>query len=229
MPLATGRFAAFLLVTLAAVPACGDSSTPAGAQVASVEAARTAFHGTLLDPPPGRPQLTLRDTDNREFSLTDRPEDEVTVVFFGYTHCPDVCPTTMADLAAARQQLPAEMRQHVTVAFITEDPQRDTPEALRQWLNQFDSTFLGLLGGNEATRAALAELHLPQSTQIPQPDDAVRHPDTGEGSAHDHGDYSVEHSGIVYAFGPADTAIIYTGGTSPRQYAEDFTRLADTA
>jgi len=119
--------------------------------------------------------LTLVGTDGREFSLADRPADEVTVVFFGYTHCPDICPTTMADLAVARRQLPNEVREHVTVVFVSEDPERDTPQALRQWLDQFDSTFIGLLGD---------------------------------------------------AFGPADAAVIYTGGFSPRQYAEDFTRLA---
>ncbi|MEJ7704387.1 MAG: SCO family protein [Geodermatophilaceae bacterium] len=114
----------------------------------------------------GRPDLTLLDTAGRPFSLADRPDDEVTVIFFGYTHCPDVCPTTMADLAVAGRQLPPEVREQVTVAFITEDPQRDTPEALRAWLDQFDSSFLGLLGGNEATQAALAELLLPETTRL---------------------------------------------------------------
>ncbi len=222
------RIAASLLASLFVLTACSPGAdTPS--QVADVDAAPTVFHGTMLAASPGRPELTLRDTENQEFSLTERPEGEVTVVFFGYTHCSDVCPTTMADLAVASRQLRPELREQVTVVFVTEDPRRDTPAALRQWLDQFDSTFVGLLGGNPATEAALAELALPESTQIPQPDDPIVHPDTGDGS-HDHGDYAIEHSGIVYAFGPiaTRTAIVYTGGFSPRQYAEDFTRLAET-
>ena len=225
-PSVTSRFAAALLATLALLTACAPSPSSPESRVADVETARSAFHGTLLDPPPGRPELTLVATDGQEFSLTARPEDEVTVVFFGYTHCPDVCPTTMADLAVAVRQLPPEVRAHVTIVFVTEDPGRDTPDALRMWLDQFDSTFVGLLGGNAATRAALAELDLTESTPIPQPDDPIAHPDTGDGP-HDHGDYSVEHTGIIYAFGPGEAAVIYTGGFSPRQYAEDFTRLAE--
>jgi len=153
-------------------------STSDASRVADVETVQTALHGTLLEPPPGWPELNLVGTDGREFSLADRPADEVTVVFFGYTRCPDVCPTTMADLAVARQQLPNAVREHVTVVFVSEDPERDAPQVLRQWLDQFDTTFIGLLGGNEETRSVLAELHLTESTQIPRPDGPVVDPDT---------------------------------------------------
>ena len=229
----TGRQLAWVLIVTASVlTACGapsNASVTGGSGVADVDRAPSAFHGTLLDESAGRPDLTLLDTAGRTFSLADRPEDEVTVIFFGYTHCPDVCPTTMADLAVAGRQLPPEVREQVTVAFITEDPQRDTPEALRAWLDQFDSSFLGILGGNEATQSALAELLLPETTRLPDQDGVIEHPPGGEGS-HDHsddtGDDIVEHSATVYAFGPGGATVIYTGGTTPDQYAEDLALLA---
>ncbi len=202
---------AVLLVTASVLTACGvptNTSTAGGSGVADVDRAPSAFHGTLLDSFAGRPDLTLLDTAGRTFSLADRPDDEVTVIFFGYTHCPDVCPTTMADLAVAGRQLPPEVREQVTVAFITEDPQRDTPEVLRAWLDQFDPSFLGLLGGNAATQSALSELLLPETTRLPDQDGVI------------------EHSATVYAFGPGGATVIYTGGTTPDQYAGDFALLA---
>lgn len=225
------QIAGVLLVTASVVTACSapTNTSNGGSEVADVDRAPSAFHGTLLDSSAGRPDLTLQDTAGRPFSLADRPDDEVTVIFFGYTHCPDVCPTTMADLAVAGRQLPPGVREQVTVAFITEDPQRDTPEALRAWLDQFDSSFLGLLGGNEATQSALAELLLPETTRVPDEDGVIEHP-AGGGGSHDHGDDTgddtVEHSATVYAFGPGGATVIYTGGTTPDQYAEDFALLA---
>jgi protein SCO1/2 len=225
LPIAT-RHVAGLLVAAFALAACGDTPEEASAttksDVAIIDHAPAAYHGTLLDPPMERPVLTLRDTDGRPFSFADRPRDEVTVVFFGYTHCPDVCPTTMVDLAAARRQLSPAVREQVTVAFVTEDPERDTPQVLREWLDGFDPDFVGLRGGNEEAKRVLEELYLPESKRIPTPTPAVVHPEDG----HEHpGDYGLEHAGIVYAFGPAGT-VIYTGGTSSRQYAEDLARLA---
>ena len=232
MPLPTsgrptsGRLAAALLVAAATLTACGQPAgeeAGAASPVVRVDRPASAFHGTLVDPPPPRPELALRDTAGKPFALTDRPPGEVTVVFFGYTHCPDVCPTTMADLAAARRQLPPEVRERVTVAFVTEDPKRDTPQVLRGWLDRLDPGFVGLRGGNAATQRALQQLYLPESKRIPVPDTPVRHPEDG----HEHpGEYGLEHAGIVYAFGPGGAVVLYTGGTTPAQYAEDLARLA---
>ncbi len=227
MPLSTaGGLVAAVLLTTVTVTACGDTTDPSGttnSQAATVEHAPTAFHGTLLDPPVRRPELTLRQTDGQPFAFADRPAGEVTVVFFGYTHCPDLCPTTMADLATARRQLPPDVRDNVTVAFVTEDPQRDTAPVLRRWLDRFDPDFVGLRGGNAQTQRALRELYLPETKRIATPRPAVRHPKDG----HVHpGEYGLEHPGIVYAFGPNGASIIYTGGITPAQYAEDFARLA---
>jgi protein SCO1/2 len=182
----------------------------------------TEFYGTLLDPPPQPPNLVLSDTTGKAFDLTQRPGDEVTVLFFGYTHCPDVCPTTMADLAQARHSLPPEAQDRIQVVFVSEDPQRDSPSVVRRWLDTFDSDFIGLLGGNSQTKRILQELHLPDSQRNPSPSPQVLHSEDG----HDHpGDYGLDHAGIVYAFGPAET-VLYTGGTTSREYAEDLAKLA---
>lgn len=151
------------------------------------------------------------------------------MVFFGYTHCPDVCPTTMADLGAAYRQLETGVRDDVTVVFVTEDPARDTPRVLRRWLDRYDDDFVGLIGGPKRTTSVLEQLHLPKSTINRNPQTPVEHP---PGHEHDRGhgghggDYGVDHSGTVYLFGPDDQALIYTGGTTVDQYAEDLARVA---
>ena len=209
------------------------SSSAGGARVATQD---DGFHGTVMPQAQPRPDLTLPTTGGDVFHLGDRPEDEVTLLFFGYTHCPDLCPTTMADLALARDMLPPEIRDRVQVVFVTEDPARDTPAALREWLDRFDPEFTGLIGGNDDTAAALRELYLPESAQVADPSTAIVHPhEDGEhaaehhehdGDGHSHGDYGVDHAGAVYAWGPDGRSVVYTGGTTAEQYAEDLTRLA---
>lgn len=145
------------------------------------------------------------------------------MVFFGYAHCPDRSPTTMADLALVRSLLQPQVRDRVAVVFVTEDPARDTPESVREWLDRFDPQFTGLIGGNEATAAALDELYLPETGQVADPSGAIVHPhDDGQ---HGHGDYALDHAGILYAWGPGGRSVVYTGGTTPQQYAEDFDQL----
>ena len=220
-----GRTAAAL--ALAATVLAGCAATAERFSVRSTsegqEAHQSGLHGTLVDPPIQRPDLTLPDTEGEPFSRSARPADEVTVVFFGYTHCPDLCPTTMADLAEARRQLPPAVRDRVTVVFVSEDPERDAPRVLRARLDGMDRDFVGLIGGNEETRRALKQLYLPPTRQVPTPEQPVIHPQDG----HDHtGEYGVDHPGVVYAFGPGGSSVIYTGGTTPAQYAEDFAVLA---
>ncbi|MGH8706499.1 MAG: SCO family protein [Burkholderiales bacterium] len=101
----------------------------------------------------------------RTLALTDhhgkarRLEDfrgKAVVIFFGFTHCPDVCPTTLADMAQVVRQLGPEA-ERVQVLFVTVDPERDTQELLAKYVGAFDPRFLGLRGGLEATRAVAKE------------------------------------------------------------------------
>ena len=233
--MSTARLRAAVTVTVvtAALSGCVGSGPPdreaAGDALAVVRAPDDGFRGTLVERPLRRPDLTLPDTSGEPFHLAQRPAGEVTVLFFGYTHCPDVCPTTMADLAAARRSLPADVRERVQVVFVSEDPARDTPAALRDWLDRFDRDFAGLIGGNAATRRALRHLALSQTKKNTNPSDAISHPPAPDGHTHDHGghgSYAIEHPGIVYAFGPGGRTVIYSGGEAVRDYAEDFAVLA---
>jgi protein SCO1/2 len=202
-----------------------SAQSPSGG-AATVTQDRDGYAGTRLDPPIPRPGLRLPDTAGHAFDLRARPAGEVTVLFFGYTKCDDVCPTTMADLAAARRALPTAVRDHVAIVFVTEDPARDTPIVLRRWLDRFDPAILGLIGGNDTTKQVLSQLHLPASLRYHVTKPAPHTHSPGE-PAHEHGgdDYEVEHSGVVYAFGPKGRTVLYTGGTTPPQYAADFARL----
>lgn len=214
----------FGAIALGAVAAGCSSRSGDGGSSAPVqtEGKDGQFAGTSVEPVPSRPALLLSDTDGEQFDLRERPEDEITVIFFGYTHCPDVCPTTMADLAQARRSLPQHVREHVQVVFITEDPERDRPAVVRKWLDRFDPDFIGLVGGTEQTAQVLEALYLPTTKRLEEPETPVVHPDDG----HEHpGDYGLEHAGIVYAFAPGDRVLIYTGGHTPDQYAADFAAL----
>ena len=97
-------------------------------------------------------KLELPDVDGTPRSLADW-KGKVTVVFFGYTQCPDVCPTTMIELAQVKQQLGAAGAD-VQGVFVTVDPERDTPELLRAYVKHFDPSFVALRGSPEETKAA---------------------------------------------------------------------------
>jgi protein SCO1 len=93
--------------------------------------------------------LALTDHTGKARTLADF-RGKVVVVFFGYTRCPDVCPTTMAELKMVLQQLGDDARR-VQVLFVTVDPERDTQDLLAQYVPAFDSTFLGMRGDAQAT------------------------------------------------------------------------------
>src|SRR6476619_7056970 len=102
--------------------------------------------------------LELTDTSGRVRHLDDF-RGKAVVVFFGFTHCPDVCPTTLADLARVMQQLGPDA-DRVQVLFITVDPERDTPSDLAQYVNAFDSRFIALRGDAEQTARVAKEFKI---------------------------------------------------------------------
>lgn len=102
------------------------------------------FRAGVLQPPRKAPDFTLKASSGAEFRLS-RYQGKVVLMGFGYTYCPDVCPTTLADLALVRKKLGAEA-ERVQVIYVTVDPERDTVERLSAYMNAFDKTFLGLTG-----------------------------------------------------------------------------------
>ncbi len=116
-----------------------------------------AFQGTVLESAPVAPDLRLVDgATGGPFSLRDWRKG-VTVVYFGYTHCPDVCPLTMGSLAAAVRSLPADQRDRVRVVMVTIDPERDTPEVMARYVAHFESGFIGLSGQPDDVARVLSD------------------------------------------------------------------------
>lgn len=132
----------------------------------------------------------------------------VTFIFFGFTHCPDLCPTTLLDLSAAIDRLGGD-RDRVQVAFITIDPERDTPEVLRDYMSSFGPNFLGLTGTPDTIRdAAKAFRVFFQKVRLPA------------------GDYTMDHSTVVYVLDlQARVRLMFTATRSVEDIAADAVEL----
>ena len=160
-----------LLLGATGLTACsGQDQARSESPVAVVEA-NNGFNGTLIDPPLRPANVVLKDTHGTQFNLARLAPDKVTALFFGFTNCDDVCPTTMADLASARRSLPPSLAGKVTVLFVTVDPHRDTPPVLERWLGQFDPDFIGLRGPTDLIHQAERSLYLPESGDASPPAD----------------------------------------------------------
>jgi len=107
------------------------------------------------------------------------------LIYFGYTHCPDACPTTLGDLASAYDALTPAERARVAAAFITVDPERDTPKIMGDYAAAFGPEFIGLTGNPQDLRKLEAAFHVY----------AEKHPLA-------HGDYAMDHTSIIYVMGP---------------------------
>ena len=102
------------------------------------------FHGKVLDNPYEVPDTALTATDGEPFSLAADTDKRLTLVFFGFTNCPDICHTVMGSLANARMRLDEKDRDQVDVVFVTTDPARDSEQVLRDYLDHLDPSFIGL-------------------------------------------------------------------------------------
>lgn len=107
------------------------------------------FRGTAyIEPYPAAPDFALTRADGSSFRLSEN-RGKTILLFFGYTSCPDVCPTTLAELNQALEKLGEDEANRVQVIFVTVDPDRDTPERIQEYVNHFNTSFVGL-GGTEA-------------------------------------------------------------------------------
>ena len=105
-----------------------------------------SFRGTTYgEPYPVAPEIALTRSDGSSFRLSEM-RGSVVLIFFGYTSCPDECPTTLAELKLALAELSEEDAAQVKVLFVTVDPERDTPERMQEYVNHFNKTFIGLSG-----------------------------------------------------------------------------------
>jgi len=161
--------------------------------------------------PLARPDFTLTATDGQPFNFRERTSGKLTLLFFGFTNCPDICPVHAANIAAVYRTLSWEDRQRTQFVFVTTDPERDSLSAIRTWLDNFDSTFIGLRGTTEEVGAIQgALLAAPAVLTEKQPD----------------GSYDVMHYAAVYAIEPDDSIrVVYPFGVRQEHWAADIPKL----
>lgn len=201
---------------LAVVLACAPSEDGGRRERFSAtgqDASPHGLRGRVLPGPLTKPDVTLTDTRGQPYDLRRETDGYLTLLFFGYTFCPDICPIHMANLAAVIRELRPGQAQRVKVVFVTTDPDRDTPERLGTWLANFDRSFIGLTGDTAAVNGAQRALYLP----LPQigPADSV-------------GDYLVGHAAAVVAFSPDNRArVMYPFGVRQADWAHDIPKLLE--
>jgi protein SCO1/2 len=180
----------------------------------SQERGLDGYKGGLVSPPLPKPRFVLTDTAGSPFDFWQRTNGYVTLLFFGYTYCPDQCPMHMANLAAALKRMPAAVSDRIKLVFVTTDPARDTSEVLRQWLNLFDKRFIGLTGSEAAIEAVEREAGVPAAKK------------TGPAN----GNYGVAHANFVLAYTKDNLAhLIYPGGVSKDDWVHDLPLLGSEA
>jgi protein SCO1/2 len=192
--------AGMLAILLGSLTGCGSSA----------DAARRGgsdYRGAVLEHPLPKPDFTLTATTGRPFHFRRETDGYLTLLYFGYTNCPDICPVHLANIAAVLHRSPYEVASRTKVVFVTTDPARDTLPRLRQWLDRFDPSFIGLRGTLDEVNRIQAELGLPPAV-----------PDTAHGG--------VGHAAQVIAFSPDNRAhVVYPFGTRQEDWAHDLPKL----
>ena len=166
--------------------------------------------GAVLDQPYVVPDTPLTDTDGAAYSLSADTDKRLTLVFFGYTHCPDICQVVMSSLASAMTRLSETDRDDVDVVFVTTDPARDDEQAVRAYLDRFDPSFIGLTGqlGTITDVGADLAIAVEKGERLPS------------------GGYEVTHSTPVVGIDADDRVpIVWTQGTSAAEFAADVHTL----
>ena len=168
-----------------------------------------SFRGSVLDAPVAVPDLTLTDQRGQPFRLGDQ-RGKVVLFFFGYTQCPDVCPTTLATWRKLHQELGKDAEQ-VRFVFVTVDPERDTPERLGKHVNAFNPDFVGLTGTPEQLEALYSVF------------DVVHEKDTSSASA---AGYLVNHTATTFVLDQEGTwRLRETYGTPVEDLVHDVRQL----
>lgn len=165
------------------------------------------MHGVVLPDPYTVEDLSLSATDGSAYRLATDTDKPLTLVFFGYTQCPDICQVVMADIASALTRLEPAQRDQVGMLFVTTDPARDDQATLRSYLDRFDPAFEGLTGPLPRIVEAGTSLGvaIEKGERLPS------------------GGYEVSHGTQVTGVLPDGSApLVWTQGTTPEQIAEDI-------
>ena len=171
------------------------------------------YLGAIIAPPPSMPEAILLDENGDEFDLQEETDGYVTLIYVGYTHCPDICPTHLHEIDVAMRQLDEDVASKVKVIMATADPERDTPEQLKQYLDSFNESFIGLTGPRELMDQFQVALGLQPATRT----------DLGNGN------YAVNHAAYVMAFTPDDRLahLVYPSGMGMREWLNDLPLLVE--
>ncbi len=168
------------------------------------------LRGASYSEPLQKPDFSLTTTAGDTFDFRSETDGFVTLLFFGYTHCPDVCPIHMANIAAVLRTLSRDVSKHVKVVMVTTDPARDTPERFGSWLSNFDPTFVGLIGPLDEVNRIQSLLNLPPASRYGEDDSS----------------YTVGHAARVIAFTADNRAHVgYPFGTRQVDWAHDLPLL----
>jgi protein SCO1 len=163
------------------------------------------LQGVVIEEPTPKPAFTLTDTEGEPYDFASETEGRVTLLYFGYLNCPDICPVHLAQIAEVFDREP-EIARETDVVFVSVDPDRDSPEAIREFLDNFDTDFIGLTGTRKELDAAQSAAGVPNAVLV------------GEGE-----DYTVDHAGWVIAYA-ADglNHSIYPFGVRQSEWANDL-------
>ncbi|MYT90097.1 redoxin domain-containing protein [Streptomyces sp. SID8359] len=195
-----------------ALSACGSDGDKAGSSsIADVEASPKDKAATVLDQGFTKPDLVLTDTDGKKYDLREATKGKPTLIYFGYTNCPDVCPLTMSNISVAKRDLPKADQEKLQVVFVTTDPERDTPASLGKWLKAQDPTFIGLTGDFPTIQAAARQIGIGIEPATKEKDGTV----------------VSMHGAQVVAFSPKTDGgyVLYGENTTAEEYAKDLPKL----
>ncbi|CAN5428624.1 SCO family protein [soil metagenome] len=201
-----------LLLALA-LAGCGGQSSGSQVPVTGVTMYDSdGLDGNVLPQPYAVPDLTLDDVDGSPYDLATDATKPLTLVFFGYTHCPDLCQIVMANIASAMTRLDSAQRAEVDMLFVTTDPARDDPKTLKTYVGRFDPTFDALTGD------------LPTIVRLGQAFDV----EIAKGTKLASGGYDVAHGTQIVGLLPDGRApFVWTDGTDPAALAGDITKILD--
>lgn len=168
------------------------------------------YVGAVINEPVSMPDAVLTDDEGKPFDLRKETDGFVTLLYVGYTHCPDICPTHLYEMSEAIKRLPEKTAEQVKVVFVTADPERDTPEVMKAYVDTFDPNFIGLTGTREETDAFQETLGIPVATRT----------DLGGGN------YAVNHAAYVIAFTKDQVAYtVYPSGMGMKEWLNDLPLL----
>lgn len=204
--LRSSGLAALGLAAGTALVGCSDDSD------ASLEDDNLGFEGTVLGIPVEKPTITFTDTSGKPYDVVTETEGKLTLMLFGYTSCPDVCPVHLSILADTLGELEGPASK-TKVIFVGVDTKRDTPEVMRTYLDKRDTAFIGLSADPAQLDEALTKMQMP-SIIIDEP--------AADGS------YVVEHPSQILAFTPDNEChIVYPFGIRKAGWLKDLPRLID--